>query len=144
MTIARATVITDASFCPRTRAGGWAAWININWPNGTHERIKKSGLFHESPDNSTAAERWACYNGIWFAYNRGARSILAQTDCLSVVRRPFLNNNPAALHWPEAQVSWRHVKGHTAGNTRREWVNNWCDSEAKKHMRKQRSQCLTT
>lgn len=132
----RSTVISDASFCPRTRAGGWATWININWPDGKHLRLKETGRFHKLPKNSTEAEGWAAYNGIWLAYHNGARDILVQTDCLAIVQRM---EHPS-FQWPEACVRWRHVKGHNLGNVddRRTWVNDWCDKQAKRNMRKQR------
>lgn len=40
----------------------------------------------------------------------------------------------------------RHVKGHTGGqcpqggDSRRFYVNEWCDTEARKHMKEQRSE----
>jgi len=138
----RSTVITDASFCPHTRAGGWAAWINVNWPEGRHERILRGGQFCDLPKTSGEAEKWACYNGIWIAAHMGARDILVQTDLLSLVNNRPPDYQEAAARWPsEVKVRWRHVKGHTAGKDRRTWVNNWCDREARKHMKEQRK-CL--
>lgn len=140
--MARATVIADASFCPMTRAGGWAVWINVNWANGNHRRIQQSGVFHTRAVNSTEAERWAAYNGIWIAYKVGARDILIQTDCLSVV----VGEHSATFKkmWPDARIKWKHVKGHNLHNVqdRRTWVNNWCDKHAKRRMRAQRREML--
>lgn len=143
----RSTVITDASYCHKTKAGGWAAWINVNYENGEHRRIQESGIFRFRARSSEHAEQMACMNGIFLAYQAGARRILVQTDCLSLVqsegrgtgiKNPRDYTKAQSDHWPDAVLEWRHVKGHTAGEDRRSWVNNWCDREAKKHMRKQR------
>lgn len=152
VTAARATVTADASFCPDTKAAGWAVWINVNWPDGRHMRIKKGGLFKERPPSSAWAEAQACWNGIFLAYGAGARDILVQNDCLSVVRgcggfgHTMVNAYKGAreTYWPDAVLAWRWVKGHTGGkcpqggDNRRFFVNEWCDSEAKKYMRRQR------
>ena len=142
----RATVICHASLCHRSKAGGWATWINVNGPAGEHVRIKESGTFKRRPKTSTHAEQLSCMIGIWLAYQNGARDILVQTDCLSLVtERGYIGAQGAREfrmatvdYWPEASVHWRHVKGHTAGEDARSWVNNWCDAHAKRHMRKQR------
>lgn len=142
--MARSTVICDASWCPRTRAGGWAVWININYPNGEHRRVKEADLFHKRPKSSTQAELWAALNGIWFAVRNGATDILVQTDCLSVVQ--FQGPRVAREHFPETKIRWRHVKGHTGGrapnggDNRRYYVNEWCDKHARKYMHRQREQ----
>lgn len=143
-----ATVIADASFCPRTRAAGWAAWVTINLPEQTDPlRIKQYGAFYQPPKSSREAELWAVWNGIWIAYNNGARDILAQTDCLDVVRNPSSGRAGMSYsqvrkrYWPEARVRFRHVKGHTDSSVftgPRFYVNRWCDRHAGLVMRKQR------
>ena len=82
----RATVITDASFCHRYRAAGWAAWVVVSEGFDRNKRTEKRyGAFHRKPRNSTEAEKWACFNGLWLAARMGAEYALIQTDCLSVV-----------------------------------------------------------
>ena len=140
MKTVRATVITDASFCHHTRSGGWAAWVTINtfYELGAPRviRIKRYGTFHKRPKNSTEAEVWAAYNGIWLAYANGATDILIQTDCTGAIDRD--HKGAAKKHWPDATVAWRHVKGHTDREEARFFVNRWCDEHAGKMMRKQR------
>lgn len=150
----RATVICDASFCHKTRSGGWAVWINVNYTDGRHEnhvRIKQAGQFKSRPRSSEHAEQMACLIGIWFAVKHEAQDVLVQTDCLSLVqtmgygtskknRREYLD---AQLnHWPNhaGRIQWRHVKGHNLKNVndRRTYVNDWCDKQAKRYMRAQR------
>jgi len=146
----RATVICDASWCPTSRAGGWAVWINVNYPDGRHERIKDSGNFRTRPRGSEHAEQVACMIGIFLAVQKGAERLLVQNDCLNVVRTRGSTASPRKRaeyleaeekYWPHLRgcIEWRHVKGHTAGDDSRTWVNNWCDTEAKRHMRKQRN-----
>lgn len=105
-------------------------------------RVTERGVFHRLPQNSTEAERWAAYNGIWLAYHNGARDILVQTDCMSLVTGQ--HGKMARDMWPEANVRWKHVKGHNLHRVqdRRTWVNNWCDKNAKKEMKRQRARIL--
>jgi len=151
----RATVIADASWCPKTRAGAFACWINVNWPNGDHRRIKESGRFKTRPTSSEWAEAMAAWAGIWYAYQAGARDLLVQSDCLNIVRTGGAPRSTkgfgeyrknSELYWPDATLRWKHVKGHTGGqcpnggDDRRFYVNEWCDVEAKKHMRSWRAE----
>lgn len=140
----RATVITDASFCSVTKAGGWAAWIAYDdkRPKGQH-----SGMFRSRPPNSGVAELQAALNGLWLAYQNGARDILVQTDCTAIVHAVQGKGGYAetyrlakAEHFPQAAVRAKHVKGHSSTQDARSWCNRWCDAEAKKHMRAQREE----
>lgn len=138
----RATVIADASFCSRTGAAGWAAWIAYDGGmKGQH-----SGVFRSNPSGSSAAELLAVLCAIWHAHKGGAQEILVQTDCLAVVHAVNLQNRMAqtfltakANHFPGARVRAKHVKGHTQTTDSRSWCNRWCDAEAKRQMRAQRN-----
>lgn len=136
----RATVITDASFCPKTKAGGWACWITPDV--GT--RVKLSGKFQNLPESATFAELWSAYNGLAVAYKMGARVILLQSDCMTVgtaISKPNGKHGFGPFrdeHIPDAVVQFRHVKGHTNDPAARSYVNRWCDAEAKRHMRELR------
>ena len=108
-------------------------------------RGQHSGMFRSRPTNSGLAELQAVLNGIWLAYQNGAKEILVQTDCMSVVHavqgmgayaRLYLNAK--AEHFPAAVVRAKHVKGHTQVADARSWCNRWCDRNAKEQMRKQR------
>jgi len=121
------TVIADASWCPRTRAGGWAAWVRAE---GT--KIARAGAFKGRAVSSNQAEEWALRNGMYIAAQvPGVTRLLAQSDCLNMLQRmpEIVGGLP---------VEYRHVKGHTKNPAARSWVNRWCDAEAKKHMRSQR------
>lgn len=129
----KATVITDASYCPRTRAGGWAAWITSD-----EGRTQHAGCFKDLAKTPTEAELWAMLNGIWLAYEAGATEILVQSDCTGAVH--LINSKcPETRLFKGVHIYARHVKGHTDIKEPRFYVNRWCDEEAKKHMRKQRA-----
>lgn len=142
-----ATVITDASFCPKTKAAGWAAWVRID---GEAEPVKRYGELKTPVDRAQHAELLAAVNGIWLAMKYGATEVLVQTDCLEVVhllegktrKASLISRFTLALR--EAGVehimrSGRHVKGHTTVEDARSYVNRWCDEKAKSAMRKGRA-----
>lgn len=129
----RATVNVDASFCPRTRAAGWACWIAIDGG----QKIKWSGKFHRRPKTSTEAELWAMLNGVWLAASAKVTHILVQGDCLAALNKLQRRDLDARL--PHAvSITTKHVKAHTDTASPRTWVNDWCDKAAKKHMMEQR------
>lgn len=136
--MSRATIITDASFCHRTKAAGWAAWIAAD----EFPKIREFGPFKKPPKTSSEAEIQAALNGLFLAYRAGARLLLIQSDCLGVGHmidnrtKKFLNFQK--LHLANSKVEYRHVKGHTNNPASRSWVNRWCDEQAKKAMRAQR------
>lgn len=141
----RATVITDASFCHKTKAAGWACWISAD--NG---KTKKGGKFHKCPRTSQEAEYWAALNGVALALQVGAVDILLQSDCLSVVNklnraaassRVRTDLRKASFSLSRHTLRCRHVKGHQSSSAgARFFVNNWCDKHAKVHMNQQRKE----
>lgn len=138
----RATVITDASWCPRSGAGGWAAWITFDGGR----RIKQGGAFHRAPANSSEAEMWASLNGVAIAGRNGATHVLLQTDCMDVVHK-IKSRNKKAIYFSRkygvTNVYAKHVKGHTTHVEPRYYCNRWCDKTAKHHMRQQRGDYAT-
>lgn len=142
----RATVITDASWCQYTGAGGWAGWIRCDGNSGP---IKAHGILKAPVTSSTLAEVMAAANGVWVAASQGATAILIQSDCMAVIHLvQKQTKNPQLLavwkrlvEFPELAgcvISARHVKGHAPIKDARGWVNHWCDSHARKHMEEQR------
>lgn len=143
----KATVITDASFCPRTRAAGWAAWVRVD---GRKEPIRRYGAFKQPVASSRDAEMLAAINGVFIATKEGATEVLVQTDCLAVVhmfegvtvqksiKNAFVRAK-AKAGVQGVRMSARHVKGHTSDAAPRSWVNRWCDEQAGKQMRTQRA-----
>lgn len=133
-----ATVNCDASFCHQTRSAGWAVWISID--GGV--KHKESGTFRKRPRSSGEAEFWAMLNGVWLAVNRyGVTHVLVQGDCQGALHKlPQSRELRDIRAGVEQVVSLRTkwVKGHTTTKDARSWVNDWCDTQAKAHMRKQR------
>lgn len=144
------TVIADASWCPDTGATGYGYWA-------VSERGRKygGGAVRRPVLKSHVAEMMAAVNGIWKALAEGIAkpgdTILVQTDCQSAIhsfenpdRRPKEEQEVIGQlqRYKDEQsltVMFRHVKGHTAGSTPREFVNNVCDKQAKDYMRKMRT-----
>lgn len=56
------TLYTDASYCPRTGAAGWAAWIRFG--PGPEHVVRRGGALTEDPKTSTGAELAAIANGL--------------------------------------------------------------------------------
>lgn len=139
----RATVITDASYCDRSRAAGWAAWIRID---GQSEPIRRYGAFKTEVTGPTQAEMLAAINGVWLAHQMGATEVLLQTDCATVVMlaEGQVRRGKLRKAWAVAvdraglvnvSLSARHVRGHTKTQDARSYVNRWCDVNARAAMR---------
>lgn len=145
----RATVLTDASYCPFTRCGGWAAWVN-----GDHMQAaaKHSGRIHAvGMPSSTDAEVYAALNGVWLARHYGATHILLRTDCKAVL---YLADGTAKSErlisvWSQAisredmsgiYLRVTHIRAHGEIKCRASYVNDWCDRRAKAAMRQFRKE----
>lgn len=138
----KATVISDASFDPHTKAAGWAAWVTIDGPI----RIKQYGLIKKVCHTSNDAEMYALLNGIAMAMHTQPEihTLWVQTDCAAVLhsielgRRNFYDLYETLEKRPHVLIP-RHVKGHTNTKDARSFVNRWCDEHAGKVMRKERT-----
>lgn len=130
MKVDHVTLISDASWCPFTKAGGWAVWLVINI-GGVVTRVKRHGQFKELPESPEEAEIWSLRNGLHLARKHPVKVILAQSDCQGALR---------ILREEQPDVVFKHVKGHTNVEDARSWVNRWCDEKAKAHMVKRRKQ----
>lgn len=146
------TIFTDASFCPRTKAGGWAAWIK--YEKGT---LRKGAPILGLAASPTHCELIAIRNSLHYveqAFRITSDHLLViQTDSLSAINmleekikifgakeRELVDS---ILKWKRDHFcnwSLRHVKGHMGTSTRRSAVNTWCDQEAGRHMKERRKQ----
>ena len=141
-----ATVISDASFYrevgkKKPGFGGWAAWIRVD---GISDPIKGFGSINAPKGvelTSTICEMYAAINGAWLAHQRGATSILIQSDCMTVIEliagkqiKPQLRNiwfdGIKMANLEDVIISGRHVQGHNVVDVR-SWVNDWCDQHAR-------------
>lgn len=137
--MSRATVITDASFCPDLKVGGYGCWIAA-------DGIKNqgfSGPIQIQCANSYEAELMAAAIGVTIANQTfGVTDILLQSDCEGVrnllrdakIRKDYIHHLD-----PIPALRFKHVKGHTKRKEPRFWVNRWCDREAGFWMRKERN-----
>lgn len=146
------TIFTDASFCHKTSAAGWAVWAKCQG-----ETYRNSGGFKQSIAAPVEAEIGAIVNGVYLITNSlkitSADKLLIQTDCeeaiaflsgKGIMKTNFTMSKMKAkyagllLACGVPTVEFRHVKGHRGTRDPRAAVNTWCDKAARKHMLTQR------
>ena len=142
------TINTDASHDPVTKTAAWAPWIK-----SSHYLIKQAGLFDEPVINSSVAEAMAIEKALELLdglmaheeflrdhRDRGKIVLYINTDSMwtinalkGMVKRS--KHVAVARRLRSLAESFviipRHVKGHSAGEDSRSWVNNWCDKQAR-------------
>jgi ribonuclease HI len=141
------TIFCDASYCDRSKIGGYGIWIKTE--RGTH-RFK--GAFKEPLSGPGRAEMAALANALHVAhkiYSPGADDTLfVTTDCLNAIEtikmptvRKNNRDNQALLYirdlllTSKARYDFRHVKAHKGNVNPRSAVNTWCDRAARAEMR---------
>lgn len=139
------TINTDASHHHQTKCGGYAFYIVSDL-----FKIKKSGKFKVNPENSTDAEMYCIINALHTLSIQDLPTVthlVLNTDCIPCINMIMNPMTQLALkgkgYWDKIielteakNYSIRHVKAHVKGHrTKREGANEWCDQEAKKHMR---------
>lgn len=152
----RATILTDASYCPETFVAGYGYWI-------ASDRGKLGGggrMQGSSIANSTAAEMMAVANSLWIAAMHQlilpGDQVLMQTDCESAIqafewrRKTYIQQEIAACKFVQSLVAnglairFKHVKGHSGIRDPRHIANHMCDKRAKDAMREARSAARST
>lgn len=137
------TIVCDASWCPETEIGAWAAWIVCE-----DVRHQQWGVFKEPCSTSNEAEIKAAINGLHFAKSKFA----------NVARYHLVVDCKGVIYCIEKRDKWwkvmseivdntditaKHVRGHRRSNgSKRTWVNNWCDKKARATMREARDSSL--
>lgn len=150
------TINTDASFSKLYQRGTYAFWIKSN-----KGKITKSGLLRNECSRPEIAEFRCIVNAMhklaeanWADITK----VIINTDCMNVIYLIARDNKKIkrfglfpwgsdTLNKFESMVSsyrktflkgvpieLRHVKAHVSTKSDREWVNDWCDKEAKRHM----------
>lgn len=141
------TVNTDASFDWRTGKAAWAMWIK-SADFGMAER--DSGMFEQPVANSSVAELLAFEMALRRVHEavgmfpRKFVKIYVNTDSMWTVQA-LKGNVKKSKHVEIAksikaltdgyEIDARHVKAHVRKDTKRHWVNDWCDKQAKKLLR---------
>lgn len=143
------TIITDASWCPMTSVGGWAAWFKSD---RVQRGVVRSGTFIDLQYSSNDAEMKAAANGLYCALDDGVAgpddSILFQVDNSHVLQVLLGEAQKSLFHQRGREAidviarmrsqyrlkfSVRHVKSHRGGDGRHD-VHNLCDRLAGEHM----------
>ena len=144
------TIICDASFCPVTGAGGWAARAS-----GSLGKRNFAASFKSVSKSPELAEMQAIVNALHTAINAGivcpGFKVLIQTDCKGAITKFSNPTTYTELDYTTdtnlycsilrrfcLTVSFKHVKAHVAIKDVRTWVQDWCDENAKSHMRRMR------
>lgn len=143
------TITTDASYSPQFKVGAYAFWIACD-----QGRYMHAGPLKEKVSRPEEAEFKCIINSLHFlkGLNLKVTNLYINTDCLNVIH--LVNNDTAAikkyhLKWGHplllkyhallsrakfGNVTMRHVPAHVATETKRQWVNDWCDRMAKKYL----------
>jgi ribonuclease HI len=144
------TVMSDASYCDKTKASGWGVWIKSE--RGLYQN---GGNFKKDPSNNYEAEAMALATAVHlaFAYNLAmfGDKLILQTDCMMVVhavegsrRKPARGLLKEAVDFIKETIEKngcildiRHVRAHCPTAGKRNYINDLCDKLAKKPMRQQ-------
>lgn len=144
------TINTDASFCPDTKAGGYAFYIR-----GDDFKLTKAGSFKYKVKNPTDAEAKCIINALHTLSIQSLPQvdvIVINTDSKTCIDHmsglqpsKLYGRGKALAHRIKnkcraEEVKFKHVKAHTGKNDSRSWVNEWCDQQAKVWMRKKRAE----
>lgn len=148
------TINTDASFSLKHQLGTYAFWIVCN-----EGKIAKSGVLRKKVKRPEVAEFRCIINALYVlicADFKDITKVIINTDCLNVIhlaqKKEKLIKKYGLYSWGQhlvlqmeimimksklrrVEIEFRHVKSHESTETARQWVNEWCDSEAKKQLR---------
>lgn len=151
--MATITIYTDASLCPQTCAGGWAAWLRRE----DRRELVGAAFRTRIGDDCNVAEMAAAANGVAASISLGMAHkddlLIVVTDSQAVVRALF--DDPEAPSNPrygrmvtearrlvqanELRVKVNKVKGHSQTDGARSHVNGLVDKLSRKHMRAARA-----
>lgn len=151
------TVCSDASMSTKLKIATWACYIRT--PDLT---IKLGGVFKEYSSGSYWAETRGIANALSIlnsqVKNLEKYKIILYCDNNVALIEPRIKNTPASKHHKASlekrkfyddhiksillkarEYETRHVKGHLPEHkwdtgSKRNFMNNWCDEEAKRYM----------
>lgn len=144
------TINTDASFHPDIKWGAYAFWAISD-----RFKIQKYGSFIGKCKNPTDAEAKCIINAlkVTLSADKDITRITINTDSLNSIailennthhikryglqfgnalRREF--NKIVKSYTKTIKVEFRHVKAHSGTDDARSFVNEWCDTNAKREM----------
>lgn len=145
------TIISDASWCPRTKAAGYGYWIACE-----RGKVPGGGSLRALCNGSNGAEMMAIVRSIADGLQQGliqdGDELLVQTDSVAAIgafkrQRSVGGEELVAFQTMQKliegrriRLSFKHVKGHTAVQDARSITNRMCDMRAKAGMRAMRAQ----
>jgi ribonuclease HI len=144
------TINTDASFHQQKQRGSFAFWIVCN-----EFKITRSGILRKKCHRPEQAEFRCIINALHVLLTqdlKNVKKIIVNTDCLNVIHLLTKNKNAITRYrlgsWGnnlvlrfemmlgqlnrKIEVEYRHIKSHEHTDTAKNWVNDWCDKNAKK------------
>lgn len=141
------TITTDASHSPDFKVGAFAFWITSELG-----RIKMAGPLDGQLINPTQAEVRCIVNAVYFLRKHSKwpdiDAVVINTDSMqfiNMVDNSSVHHKLASQYTKELGIfkqltrRWRvhlkHVRAHEHKETKRNWVNDWCDKEAKRQLR---------
>lgn len=143
------TINTDACFHTKLKYGGYAFWAVSD-----DFKITKSGVFRKKCQTSDDAESKCIINALTVILkaHKGITKIIVNTDSLNAIAyltkdtkhisRYGLSGSKmrqfqqclTMLPIGKIKIEYRHVKAHSNVDDSRSFVNEWCDTNAKKMM----------
>lgn len=149
------TINTDASWSWSEERGSYAFWIVSD-----SGRVCKSGLLREKVKRAEAAEFQCIINAMYVLTKmdwKDITKVIINTDCLNVIH--LVEGNKKAIkryrlsQWGHTfkvqledliaksdlsatKIEFRHVRAHVSTDSKKQWVNDWCDREAKLELMK--------
>lgn len=139
------TINTDASYCRKTKVGGYAFYIRSD-----SFKLQKGGAFREKVESPIDAETMAVCNALYVLLNEyhlpKVNFIVINTDCTGVIDRIEKRKEDYITRYllqlidelkkiTGCNVRVKHVKAHVNIKDSRSYVNDWCDKTAKTYMR---------
>lgn len=135
------TINTDASYCHKRKAAGYAFWITSK-----EGRVKRAGKLRKA-ETSFEAEAMAIANAlhVFITLKLDCTYLIINTDCANVITA-VKHRSPADVIKKISKLidqtgikkyELRHVKAHSGKKDARSFVNEWCDKMAKYHMRRE-------
>lgn len=149
------TINTDASWHNETKYGSYAFWMVSN-----AGKVQHSGALRNKCARPETAEFRCILNAIEVLGRMkwpNVQRVVVNTDCLNVIH--VIKNDTRAIKkyglatWGaklmteynlllmkhgmnKKEFDFRHVKAHTSTESKREYVNQWCDDKAKEALMK--------
>jgi ribonuclease HI len=150
------TVFTDASFCHKTLAAGYAIWMKTDGATFRHAAPFKVAINSPAEAETAALANGIVWAAIKFNLTKGDM-LVAASDCMPAINamntvkkiknkliQSFVNKVNDERYNRNFKLILKHVPAHRGYNNKRTSVNEWCDKSAKKIMRDERTaKCLT-